>query len=65
MNTKQTNGVRVQHSAPSLAQVVQDVEAKAFVEYPEPHVTFVFTPSLFAHVLAVMNACASVNETSD
>ena len=44
--------VRVQHSVPSLAQVVQDVEP-GFGKNPDPHVTLVLTPSLFAHVLDV------------
>ena len=47
--------VRVQHSVPSLAQVVQDVEP-GFAENPDPHVTVVPRPFLLAHVLPVRHA---------
>ena len=52
MNKGMTKNVRVQHSAPLLAQVVQAVEPD-FDENPDPHVTLEL-----AHVLAVRRAHA-------
>ena len=52
--TGMTKDVRVQHSAPLLEQVVQDVEP-GFDENPDPHVTLVLAPSLFAHVVAAVH----------
>ena len=55
MSKGMAKDVRVQHSGPSLPQVVQDVEP-GFDENPDPHVTLVLDPSLFAHVLAAVYA---------
>ena len=43
--------IRVQHSVPSLAQVVQVVEP-SFEKYADPHVT-VMDPPLLPHVLPI------------
>ena len=55
MNKGMTKNVRVQHSFPLSAQSVQCVEP-GFDENPDPHVTLVLAPSLFAHVLAAVHA---------
>ena len=56
---KQGKNVRMQHSVPSSAQAVQEVEP-GFDENPDPHVTLVLAPSWFAHVLAAMHECICV-----
>ena len=54
---KNKSNVRMQQSAPSLAHVVHDVDPGFAMNAADPHVTCVLFPSLFAHVLAVMDVC--------
>ena len=49
----------MQHSVPSLAQVVQRVES-GFAKNPDPHVTCEWDPSLFVHVLAARYLCVNI-----
>ena len=49
----------MQHSAPSLPQVVQR-EDPGFAKKPEPHITFELNPSLFAHVWAARHICVNI-----
>ena len=51
--------IRVQHSVPSLLQLVQRLEP-GYAKNPDPHLTRELNPSLFAHVLAARHVCVNI-----